>query len=53
MEASFPLSRNGIRHVYSHHDDGGEDDVGENDESLDVEELMWNVAPDVLLQCRN
>jgi hypothetical protein len=37
-----------------HHDDGGDhDDVGENDEGLDVEELMWNVAPDVLLQCRN
>jgi hypothetical protein len=28
-------------HVYSHHDGGGDqDDVGENDESLDVEELM-------------
>jgi hypothetical protein len=28
-------------HVYSHHDDGGDqDDVGENDEGLDVEELM-------------
>jgi hypothetical protein len=41
-------------HVYSHHDDGGDqDDVGENDEGLDVEELMQNVAPDVLLQCRN
>jgi hypothetical protein len=41
-------------HVYSHHDDGGDqDDVGENDEGLVVEELMWNVAPDVLLQCRN
>jgi hypothetical protein len=41
-------------HVYSTHDDGGyQDDVGENDEGLDVEELMWNVAPDVLLQCRN
>jgi hypothetical protein len=23
-------------HVYSHHDDGCEDDVGENDEGLDV-----------------
>jgi hypothetical protein len=34
-------------HVYSHHDDGGEDDVGENDEGLDVEEHH------VLLQCRN
>jgi hypothetical protein len=36
--------------VYSHHDDGGDqDDVGENYEGLDVEELMQNVAPDVLL----
>jgi hypothetical protein len=41
-------------HVYSHDDDGGDqDDVGENDEGLDSEELMQNVAPDVLLQCRN
>jgi hypothetical protein len=41
-------------HVYSHHDDGGgQDDVGENDEGLDVEELMRTVALDVLLQCRN
>jgi hypothetical protein len=41
-------------HVYSHHDDGGDnDDVGENDKCLDVEELLQNVAPDVLLQCRN
>jgi hypothetical protein len=41
-------------HVYTHHDDGGyQDDVGENDEGLDAEELMRNVAPDVLLQCRN
>jgi hypothetical protein len=41
-------------HVYSLHDDGADqDDVGENDEGLDVEELMRNVAPDVLLQCRN
>jgi hypothetical protein len=40
--------------VYSHHDDrGDQDDVGENDEGLDVEEIMWNVAPDVFLQCRN
>jgi hypothetical protein len=31
----------------------GEDDVGENDEGLHVEELMHNIAPDVLLQCRN
>jgi hypothetical protein len=30
-----------IDHVYSHHDDrGDQDDVGENDEGLDVEELM-------------
>jgi hypothetical protein len=37
-------------HVYSHHDDGGnQDDVGENDEGLDMEELMRNVAPNVLL----
>jgi hypothetical protein len=41
-------------HVYTHHDDGGgQDDVGENDEGLDVEELMRNVAPNVFLQCRN
>jgi hypothetical protein len=41
-------------YVYSHHDDvGDQDDVGENDEGLDVEELIWNVAPDVLLQWRN
>jgi hypothetical protein len=40
-------------HVYSHQDDRGEDDVGENDEGLDVEELMRNVAHDVLLHCRN
>jgi hypothetical protein len=41
-------------HVYSHLDDGGDqDDVGENDEGLDVKELMRNVAPDVLLQSRN
>jgi hypothetical protein len=43
-----------VDHVYTHHDDGGEqDDVGENDEGLDVEELMQNVAPNVLLQYRN
>jgi hypothetical protein len=43
-----------VDHVSSHHDDGGDqDDVCENDEGLDVEQLMWNVAPDVLLQCRN
>jgi hypothetical protein len=41
-------------HVSSHRDDGGDqDDVGENGEGLDVEELIWNVAHDVLLQCRN
>jgi hypothetical protein len=40
--------------VYSHHDDGGDqDDLCENDEGLDVEELMRNVPPHVLLQCRN
>jgi hypothetical protein len=40
-------------HVSSHHNDGGDqDDVGENNEGLDVE-LMRNVAPHVLLQCRN
>jgi hypothetical protein len=36
-------------HVYSHRDDGGEDDVGQDDEGLDVEELMRNVASEVLL----
>jgi hypothetical protein len=47
--------------VYSHHhNDGFEDDVGQDhigqddaghgDEGIDVEELMRNVAPDVLLQ---
>jgi hypothetical protein len=40
-------------HMYSHHDDRGEDDVDQGDEVLDVEELMCNVAPDILLQCRN
>jgi hypothetical protein len=35
-------------HIYSHHDD-----QGENDEGLDVEELMRNVALDVLVQCKN
>jgi hypothetical protein len=43
-----------VDHVYTHHDDGDDqDDVGENDEGLTVEELMRNVATDVLLQCRN
>jgi hypothetical protein len=41
--------------VYSQHDDGCEDDIGQDnaghgDEGFDVEELMRNVAPDVLLQ---
>jgi hypothetical protein len=41
-------------HVYSHHDHRGDHhNVGENDEDLDVDELMRNVIPDVLLQCRN
>jgi hypothetical protein len=35
-------------YVYSHHDDGGDQDEG-----LDVEELMRNVAPDVFLQRGN
>jgi hypothetical protein len=44
--------------VCSHHDDGCEDDIGQDDadhsdEGFDVEELMCNVAPDVLLQRRN
>jgi hypothetical protein len=29
------------------------DDVGESDDGFGVEELMRNVVPDVLLQCRN
>jgi hypothetical protein len=44
--------------VCSHHDDGCEDDIGQDDadhsdEGFDVEELMRNVAPHVLLQRRN
>jgi hypothetical protein len=44
--------------VCSHHDDGCEDDIGQDDadhsdEGFDVAELMRNVAPDVLLQRRN
>jgi hypothetical protein len=44
--------------VCSHHDDRCEDDicqddVNHSDEGFDVEELMRNVAPDVLLQRRN
>jgi hypothetical protein len=39
-----------VDHVYTHHDDGGDpDDVGENNEGPDVEELMQNNAPNVLL----
>jgi hypothetical protein len=37
-----------VDHVYSHHDN-----EGENDDGLDVEELMRNVTPDVFLQYRN
>jgi hypothetical protein len=45
-------------HVYSHHDHGCEDDIGQDDaghgdEGFDVEELMRNVAPNVLLKRRN
>jgi hypothetical protein len=37
-------------HVYSHHhDDGFEDDAGHGDKGIDVEELMRNVAHDVLI----
>jgi hypothetical protein len=44
--------------VCSHHDNGCEDDIGQDDvvhsdEGFDVDELMRNVAPDVLLQRRN
>jgi hypothetical protein len=44
--------------VCSHHDNGCEDDIGQDDadhsdEGFDVEELMRNVVPDVLLQRRN
>jgi hypothetical protein len=42
-----------LDHVYSHHDDGGQDDEDHGDEGLDVDELMCNVAPDVLLYSRN
>jgi hypothetical protein len=40
--------------VYSHHDDGCEDDIGQDDaghgdEGFDVEKLLWNVASDVLV----
>jgi hypothetical protein len=44
--------------VCSHHDDGCEDDIGQDDadhsdEGFDVEVLMRNIAPDELLQRRN
>jgi hypothetical protein len=44
--------------VYSHHDDGCEDDIGQDDvdhddDGFDVEELMCNVESDVFLQRRN
>jgi hypothetical protein len=39
--------------VYSHHDDGCEDDASHGDECFDVEGLMRNIATDVLLQRRN
>ena len=52
-----------LDHVDGHHDDGGQDDEGQDDggqddeghgdEGLDVEELMRNVASNVLLQSRN
>jgi hypothetical protein len=41
-----------VDHVYSHHDDGGDDDIGENDEGPDVEEQMRNVVSDVLPSLR-
>jgi hypothetical protein len=42
----------------SHHDDRCEDDISQddadhNDEGFDAEQLMRNVAPDVLLQRKN
>jgi hypothetical protein len=39
--------------VYSHHDDRCEDDADHGDEGFEVEELMHNIAPDVMLQRRN
>jgi hypothetical protein len=44
--------------VYSHHDDGceneiGQDDADHGDEGFDVEELMCNIVTDVLLRRRN
>jgi hypothetical protein len=43
-----------LNDVCSHHDDGCEDDICQddadhNDEGFDVEELIYNIAPDVLL----
>jgi hypothetical protein len=43
--------------VCSHHDDGCEDDISQNDahhgdKCFNVDELMHNVAPDVLLRRR-
>jgi hypothetical protein len=49
----------GIRDdMCSHHDDGCEDDIGQNDadhsdKGFDVEEMMRNVVPYVLVQRRN
>jgi hypothetical protein len=44
--------------VCSHHNDGCEDDINQDDadhsdEDFDVEELMCNIASDVLLERRN
>jgi hypothetical protein len=44
--------------VCSHHDDGCEDDISQDDadhsdKGFEVEELMHNVAPNMLLQRRN
>jgi hypothetical protein len=46
-----------LDHVRSHHDDGCEDDISQNDahhgdKCFNVDELMHNVAPDVLLRRR-
>jgi hypothetical protein len=49
----------GIRDdMCSHHDDGCEDDIGQNDadhsdKGFDVEEMMCNIVPYVLVQRRN
>jgi hypothetical protein len=47
-----------LDHMYSHHDDGCEDDIGlddagHGDEGFDIEEVMHNVVSDVLLRRRN